>query len=120
MSIAFPAIVILAGCEQAAPPVEHQEAASQLQSVLTAWKSSQSYESLMQRKPPVFFNEPLWRDGNVLLEFELGDVELFGRQARCTATLFLRDKDGKNFERKIGYQIDTKPQIVIVREGLGP
>ncbi len=43
----------------------------------------------------------------------------FGRQGRCTAKLVLRHKDGKQQERQIGYLIDTAPNIVIAREGLG-
>jgi hypothetical protein len=55
-----------------------------------------------------------------LLDFEIGEVQLFGRQARSTVRLSLRDSSGKEIERKIGYQIDTTPKIVIVRESLGP
>ena len=33
--------------------------------------------------------------------------------------LSLRDRTGKTTEREISYQIDTTPQIVIVRENLG-
>jgi len=32
----------------------------------------------------------------------------------------LRDQAGKAGEREIGYLIDTTPQVVIAREGLGP
>jgi len=103
------------------PPVDPNEAATQLKSVLEAWKGGQPYDSLQQRSPPVYFNEALWRDGgNTLLDFEIGEVQLFGRQARSTVRLSLRDSSGKEIERKIGYQIDTTPKIVIVRESLGP
>ena len=110
------------GCsDKPEPPVDPAEANKQLVSVLEAWKQGQPYESLLQRSPPVYFNEALWRDGgNTLLDFEPGAVELVGRQGRCTVRLVLRDSNGKEFERKIGYQIDTTPKIVIVRETLGP
>jgi hypothetical protein len=103
------------------PPVDTNEAANQLRSVLEAWKGGQPYESLQQRSPPVYFNEALWRDGgNTLLDYEIGDFQLFGRQARSTVRLLIRESNGKEIERKIGYQIDTTPKIVIVRESLGP
>ena len=54
------------------------------------------------------------------MTFEAGKVELMGRQGRCSVKLLLRSADGKETERKISYQIDTTPQVVIAREGLGP
>lgn len=119
--LALVLIVTAGGCSKTLdPPVDTEVALDQMKSVFRAWKAGESYESLAQRSPPVYFNEALWRDGTALLEFELGEVELFGRQGRCTVRLFLRGKDGKAYERTIGYQIDTTPNIVIVREGLGP
>ena len=112
---------MLSGCgPKLDPPVDTAVATDQLKAVFGAWKSGQPYESLAQKSPPIYFNEALWRDGNTLLEFEVGEVENFGRQGRCTVRLFLQGKDGKRFDRKIGYQIDTTPHVVIVREGLGP
>lgn len=119
LSISF-VLCVAIGCNKAGdPPVETSEAAERLSEVLQAWKGMKSYESMIQRSPPIYFNEVLWREGNILLEFEVGEVTLHGRQGRCTVRLFLQGKDGKQFERKIGYQIDTTPNIVIVREGLG-
>ena len=102
------------------PPVDKTVALEQLKLVLQSWKAAEPHASLEQRSPPVVFNEPLWIEGNTLLEYEIGDVELFGRQGRCTVKLFLQSKDGKRFERKLGYQIDTTPSTTIVREALGP
>lgn len=114
-------LLFLAGCQESpAEPVNTDDAGTQLKSALEAWKQKEAYESLAKRTPPIVFNEPLWRDGTLLLEYELGEVQLHGRQGRCTAKLKLQAKDGKTSERKIGYQIDTIPVIVIVREGLGP
>ena len=115
-------LAVVAGCggPDAAPPVDTADAGRQLAAALDAWKSGQPRESLAGRDPPIVFNEPLWAEGVQLVGYELGEVALHGRQGRCTAKLSLRDKDGKSFERKIGYQIDTVPRVVIVREALGP
>ena len=115
-------IALTTGCggPELLPPVDPADAGRQLGAVLKAWKDGEPFESLAKREPPIVFNEALWRDGTRLLEYELGEVELHGRQGRCTAKLTLRDKDGKQFERRIGYQIDTVPRVVIVREALGP
>ena len=119
--IALAGAVSIAGCsKELDPPVDKDQALEQLRLVLQTWKSNEPPDVLEKRSPKVVFHEPLWQQGNSLLEFEIGDIELFGRQGRCTVKLFLQDKDGKRFERKIGYQIDTTPFTTIVRESLGP
>jgi len=113
-------LAFLAGCGQEVPPaVDVGDASRQLDSVLKAWKDGQPHTSLAAGNPPVIFTEPLWEGGTKLLSYDLGKVELNGRQGRCTAKLSLQGKDGKQYERSIGYQIDTVPRVVIVREGLG-
>lgn len=115
------AACLVAGCErELPPPVDPADAATQLRAVLDAWKAGEPYDALGSRNPPVVFNEPLWRDGAKLVSYELGEVQLHGRQGTCKVKLNFVDKDGKPAERRIGYQIDTVPQVVIVREGLGP
>jgi hypothetical protein len=115
-------VVVVAGCggPELPPPVDPDDAGRQLRSALDSWKNGDSHDSLASREPPIVFNEPLWRDGGKLLSYELGPVELHGRQGRCTVTLAFQNKEGKQSERRIGYQIDTVPRIVIVRETLGP
>jgi hypothetical protein len=109
------------GCGPTAEPaVEPADAGAQLRAVLDAWKAGQPHAALEARSPPVVFNEPLWRDGATLLEYEMGEVELHGRQGRCTVRLKGKDAAGKEFDRRLGYLIDTRPRVVIGREGLGP
>jgi hypothetical protein len=112
--------VLLAGCGQDVPqPIDTLEAGRQLDTALTAWKAAEPYEGLAARNPSVIFNEPLWQSGTALLSFVREPVELEGRQGRCAAKLTLREKSGKQYERRIVYTIDTVPRIVIVREDLG-
>jgi hypothetical protein len=116
-----PIAALVAGCGKPPPPaVDPDEAGRQLKMALDAWKGQEPYGALESRSPPVVFNEPLWRGGTRLLDYELGPVELHGRQGRCTAKLTLEEIGGQRRERNIGYQIDTTPAVVIVREGLGP
>lgn len=112
----------LAGCNRSnvPEPVNTDEAGKRLTEALEAWRGGEEYGALARRSPPVIFTEPLWEAGTRLLDFELGPVELHGRQGRCTARLTLQDMDGQRRERSIGYLIDTTPNVVIVREGLGP
>lgn len=116
------AIVLLAGCAGSTvpPPVDPADARQQLTVALDAWKAGEPVDALARRDPPVVFVEPLWEKGTRLLDYEVTRVELSGRQGRGTAKLSLQDKDGKAYQRKIAYVIDTTPKVVIVREGLGP
>jgi hypothetical protein len=115
------AAALAAGCgPELPPPVDPGEAATQLRTVLDAWKAGESFDSLERRDPPVVFTEPLWRDGAKLVSYELGEVQLHGRQGTCKVKLTVVNSDGKTVERRIGYQIDTTPAVVITREGLGP
>ena len=114
------ALALAGGCgSDVPPPVDLKDAEGRLAGALDAWKEGKPRESLAAGNPPVVFSEPLWEDGTKLLAYDLGQVELHGRQGRCTAKLTLRGKDGRQYERKIGYQIDTVPRVVIVRENLG-
>jgi hypothetical protein len=108
------------GCDRGGdPPVNTADAEQQLRVALDAWKGKEPFGSLASRQPSIHFNEPLWKDGAQLIDFELGPVELYGRQGRCTVKLSVQTTDGKRQERRIGYLIDTTPSVVIVREGLG-
>jgi hypothetical protein len=112
---------LVAGCSKTIDdPVNPDEAAAVLHAALEAWQQGESHDALAKRRPPIYFNEPEWRAGKKLVTFETGKVELLGRQGRCLVKLSLRDKDGKETQRSISYQIDTTPQVVIAREGLGP
>ena len=119
-AIAWLGLALAMGCGQEVPqPIDTAEAGRQLETALASWKADEPYEGLPARNPPIVFSEPLWQDGTKLLRYELEPVELQGRQGRCTAKLSLRDKTGKQYERRIGYIIDTVPRVVIVREALG-
>ena len=114
-------LALLAGCGRTIDdPVNPDQAQAALQNALEAWQQGEPYGALPQRKPPVYFNEPEWRAGKKLVSFDIGKVELMGRQGRASVKLVLRDAANKDTERTISYLIDTTPQVVIVREGLGP
>jgi len=100
--------------------VDTNKAGEVLQTALDAWKQGAQYGSLHDRQPPIYFAEREWEAGKKLVDYRLGTVELMGRQARCTVKLVVQDGTGKTTERQIGYQIDTIPQAVITREGMGP
>ncbi len=119
LTLAALAIIAGRGSPPLDPTVNAADAGRHPGAALAAWKAGESHDALAGKTPPVIFAEPLWTDGARLFAYELGAVELNGRQARCTVKLSLKGKDGKTSERKTGCQIDTTPQVVIVREGMG-
>lgn len=117
------ALALAAGCgggPEMPPPVDPANAGRELSAALESWKNNEPSESLATKQPPVIFNEPLREAGTRLVAYELGPVELQGRQGRCTAKLTLKSSDGKQYERSIGYVIDIASRVVITRESLGP
>ena len=121
--IASFAVALAAGCgggPDMPPPVDPANAGRVLSAALASWKNDEPSESLAAKQPPVIFSEPLRDAGTSLVAYELGPVELQGRQGRCTAKLTLKSKDGKQYERSIGYVIDIASRVVITRESLGP
>jgi hypothetical protein len=115
-----PLFVVLGCGKEPDPPVDTNEAGAALRTALDAWKAGEPYGGLPQRDPAIYFNERDWEAGKRLVDYRLGPVELMGRQGRCTVKLTVRDKDGKQADRDVGYLIDTTPRVVITREGLGP
>lgn len=116
-------VALVSGCGKSVvpdEPVDPAKAKEVLTAALDAWKGGEAYGALASRSPPVVFAEPLWEGGAKLVSYELGAVELTGRQGRCTVKLSLVSKEGKPTERRVGYLIDTIPRAVIVREGMGP
>jgi hypothetical protein len=110
-----------AGCgRKLDPPVEPDKAGEVLRAALDAWKNGEPYGALEQRDPPIYFRESEWEAGKKLVSYQPGVVKLMGRQGVCKVKLALQDREGNTREREIGYQIDTTPRVVIVREMLGP
>ena len=98
-TLVIPVMCLLAGCggPDVPAPVDPAEAGRQLGAALESWKAGEPHAGLAARNPPVVFSEPLWEGGTRLLTYEVGPVELNGRQGRCTAKLTLRGPDGKQY-----------------------
>jgi hypothetical protein len=112
-------LAMLAGCGgSGATPADADTARSALQTALEAWKND-SLERLARAAQPIIFNDHDVRAGRMLLDYKIHSDDRFGNAVRCPVVLSLRDKQGRTFEKRISYLVDTSPKIVIVREDLG-
>lgn len=108
---------LAAGCGPELPPLaDGQQAQHSLQTALDAWKGGAHAESLQRRTPPIHFNDEFWRDGLELQQFQIREGARNGMGWRCEVALTVKDATGQTTERKVGYQIDTDPAIVIVQQ----
>jgi hypothetical protein len=112
---------LLFGCGGSLPAAADAKVGEEaLRAALEGWKNGESAQTMQQRRPPIWFNDSGIKAGVKLLRYELiSPVEPYGRQLRCTVSLVMQDPKGSNsYEKRIGYQIETNPHIVIAREGL--
>ena len=110
-------VLIATGCGSPLPTAaDPQRAKVALQTSLDAWKVGASADSLQQQSPAIYFNDEIWQAQHKLTKFELGEGQANGMGWRCEAALTVTDTSGQTTERKISYQIDTDPVIVIVQQ----
>ena len=109
--------VSICGCgDDGLPEESDPNAASEaLKVALEAWKNGEDLEALKDLDPPVYFDDMSKNRGAKLESYELvPKTERNGLSVVCTATLKLRDEDGKASQKKVNYLIDTQEAIVIV------
>jgi hypothetical protein len=113
-------VAAVVGCgARTYPDANPTEATDILRMALDAWKKGETPESLHQRQPPIYFNEPEHKAGTKLIDYKMeGSPGMYGRQVRCMVSLTLESKGGKKTEKDIPYLVDTTPNNVIAREGL--
>jgi len=113
-------VLLLAGCngEPLPPAADPARAKSALQTALDAWQKGENVESLKQRSPAIYFNEPQCNERNRLLKYEIESEEPNALSWRCRALLTVQTGDAKPKEIKANYLIDTGTAIVIVRDSM--
>jgi hypothetical protein len=109
-------IFLLPGCGNSLPPqADANQARVVLQEALESWQKGETIDSLAQRTPPIYFNDPKCIPGIKLVSFQIEDGhENHGQSVRISASLSLTLKDGTKKEKKYRYLIDTSPTVVIV------
>ena len=109
--------LVAAGCSDAQSQQELDLVKASVQSALDAWKRGEKPEGLKAGSPPIEFHDDDWQRKALLLSYELEQVyrETDG-SPRCAVTLAMKDRSGKEVQRKVTYQVNTKPNIVIGRD----
>jgi hypothetical protein len=71
---------------------------------------------LQASTPCIYFNDPQWHNGRRLVDYRVqaGGETRHGRGLRCLVVLSLADGRGQPVQRRVVYQIDTGPKVVIV------
>jgi hypothetical protein len=111
------AALATAGCHEPLPPVARPDRAREaLTTALDAWKGGAEEASLKARTPAIYVNEPAWRAGAKLLDYEIASEQEAGQSWRCEVTLTLQRAADARFEEHAQYTIDTDPALVIARQ----
>jgi hypothetical protein len=107
----------MAGCggNELPPESDADRACEALKIALDAWKNGEDLDALKDRDPPISFKDMSLMRGASLEDYTLDDkTERSGLSILCTATLTVRDAQGKTSQRQATYTIDTQGAIVIV------
>lgn len=111
-------LLLVMGCaSRSLPPrAEPDEARAALRTALDSWQSGGAPDALQRSSPHIQMADDDWLAGRHLVRYELeGNERLAGTGLRCGAVLTLKGQDGKAAQRRVAYQIDMHPRIVIVR-----
>ena len=105
------------GCGGPKPiAADSQRAREALQTALDAWQKGESEQSLQERSPPLYFNDPEWRAGKQLVKYEIGAEQPNGLSVRYDVALTLQGEKGAAEKRQALYTVDTDPALVVVRD----
>ena len=112
-------VFLAAGCQrQLAAPASEEKATAALTASLDAWKAGASPADLEARAPAIIINDPQWKNGVRLLDYQIqSGCKPAGQDLRYVVNLTLTDPEGKTTQTvQASYTIGTASAIVIVRD----
>jgi hypothetical protein len=110
-------MLAIGGCGTGSAPVDPDKARLALESALEAWKKQEAPASLRKASPEIVVQDPDWNAGKQLDSFEiLGEGTRDNANLRCKVRLRLREADGKNVEKQVGYVVGTSPVLTVFRD----
>jgi hypothetical protein len=109
-------VALVAGCGKShSPAADPERARKALTAALDAWKGGERLETLQARTPAIYFNDELSAEKR-LVKYDIEAEAANGLGWRCDVLLTIDGGNGKENQRRVGYQIDTDPAIVIVQQ----
>lgn len=107
-------VVFVAGC--GFPTAKLDEAKGQVQRALEVWQSGGKPDALAAQSPPVEFHEVLWKNGEKLVQFEMGAARYVDADAvvRCDVKLTVRNRAGKERTENVVYDVTLGPPVKVV------
>lgn len=110
-------LLAAAGCGRSLPAAaDPGRARAALETALDAWKAGQNAQAMRDRSPAIYFYDPLAEDGAQLVDYRIVSEQANGQGWVCEVLLTVKDRQGQSVERRGGYNIDTDPALVIVRQ----
>jgi hypothetical protein len=105
------------GCGKRLPSAaDPHRARTGLETALDAWKSGQEIDSLRKLTPAIYFNDEIWQAKKKLVKYEIQTEQANGQGWRCDVLLSVQNGGGSPTSKKVSYQIDTDPAVVIVQQ----
>jgi hypothetical protein len=115
-SLAVGLIVLAAGCGQKRSKADVERGRAALTAALDGWKAGEPADRLKARPEPVEFTDELRRT-HALVEYTLGPPDPTDPEVvRYPASLKLRDRKGKESDRRVVFMVALRSPIVIARD----
>ena len=110
------ALSVVAGCGQKHSKADVDRGRTALTAALDGWKAGEPADRLKARPDPVEFNDELQRT-HALVEYTLETPDATDPEVvRFPAALKLRDRKGKESDRRVVFMVALKSPVVIARD----
>ncbi len=108
------ALLVIAGC--GFPAAKLDEAKGHVQTALETWQKGGKPDDLLSATPPVEFHEAMWKGGEKLMAFEMGEVRYVdsAQAVRCDVKLTVRGRNGRDRTENAVYDVTLGPPVKVV------
>jgi hypothetical protein len=119
---AFPlllAAVLLctAGCGGGGVPATEEAARGALTAALDAWKGGRKAEEMRQQTPEFVVGDADWKQGRLLVGYQIGTGMFDGKNLRVPVTLTIAQPPRGNRQVIVNYIVGTNPVVTLFRDG---
>jgi hypothetical protein len=109
-------LVLATGCGQKHSKADVERGRAALAAALDGWKAGEPADRLKARPEPIDYTDELQRT-HALVEYTLGTPDAADPEVvRYPASLKLRDRKGKEADRRVVFMVALKSPVVIARD----